>query len=168
MTKLHSESISDMYIFISNTIPLDESAYSVSAARGPIGLHSVAEHYPQLADQLLPNLAESYPALCGKIDAPIRQDSVSAARGPIGLHSVAEHYPQLADQLLPNLAESYPALCGKIDAPIRQDSVSAHQVVNKLKNIIKDIDHKILIFKYEMYMCLIITTTIRISAFTLF
>ena len=97
---------------------------SISAARGPIGLHSVAEQYPQLAGQLLPNSAESYPALCGKIDAPIRQNSISAARGPIGLHSVAEQYPQLAGQLLPNSAESYPALCGKIDAPIRQDSVA--------------------------------------------
>ena len=49
----------------------------VSAARGPIGLHSFAEQYPHIterllrpfaeqyphiADQLLPNLAESYPA----------------------------------------------------------------------------------------------------------
>ena len=83
----------------------------VSAARGPIGLHSVA-------GQLLPNSAESYPALFGTITAPIRQDSVSAVRGPIGLHSVA-------GQLLPNSAESYPALFGTITAPIRQNSVSA-------------------------------------------
>ena len=40
-------------------------------------LHSVAEQYPQLADQLLPNSAESYPALCGNITAPIQQDSTS-------------------------------------------------------------------------------------------
>ena len=41
----------------------------VSAARGPIGLHSVA-------GQLLPNSAESYPALFGTITAPIRQNRV--------------------------------------------------------------------------------------------
>ena len=81
----------------------------VSAARGPIGLHSVA-------GQLLPNSTESYPALFGTITAPIRQDSVSAVRGPIGLHSVA-------GQLLPNSAESYPALFGTITAPIRQNRV---------------------------------------------
>ena len=46
----------------------------VSAARGPISLHSVAEQYPHIADQLLPNLAESYPAIFGKITEPIRQD----------------------------------------------------------------------------------------------
>ena len=68
-------------------------------------------------------MAESYPALFGKITEPIRQDRVSTVRGPIGLHSVAEIYPQLADQLLPNLAESYPALFGKITEPIRQDRV---------------------------------------------
>ena len=83
--------------------------YSLSAARGPISLQQNAEQYPQLVDQLLHSVAESYPALYGKITAPIRQDSVSAARGTISLHSVAEQYPQLAD----------PALYGKITAPIR-------------------------------------------------
>ena len=88
-------------------------------------LHSFAAQYPRIADQLLLNSAESYPALFGEITAPIRQDRVSAACGHIGLHSFTEQYPHIADQLLPNLAELYPALFGKITAPIRQDRVSA-------------------------------------------
>ena len=44
-----------------------------SAARGPIGLHSFSEQYPYIVDQLLLNSAESYPALFGKITAPILQ-----------------------------------------------------------------------------------------------
>ena len=41
---------------------------------GPIGLHSVADQYPYIAYKLLLNSAESYPALFGKITAPILQD----------------------------------------------------------------------------------------------
>ena len=51
----------------------------MSAERGPIVLHSAAEKYPRLADQLLLNLAESYPATCGIFAAPIQQDSLSSA-----------------------------------------------------------------------------------------
>ena len=49
---------------------------SITAARGPIGLHTAAEQYPQLADQILQDAAEQYPTLCGKIDVPIRHDSI--------------------------------------------------------------------------------------------
>ena len=85
MTKLHSESISDTYIFISSTIPLDGSS-----------------HY----------------------GCTIPPDESAC-------------------------------------------SVFTHHVVNKLKNIIEDIDHRILNFKCEMCVCLIITTTISISAFAM-
>lgn len=47
-----------------------------TAARGPIGLQTAAEQYPQLADQMLQTDAEQYPTLCGKIDVPIRHDSI--------------------------------------------------------------------------------------------
>ena len=45
---------------------------------------------PQHAERLLLFFAELYPATCGKIAAPIQQDSASAARGPIGLLFFAE------------------------------------------------------------------------------
>ena len=48
--------------------------FRVSMALGPIGLHSVADQYPYIAYKLLLNSAESYPALFGKITAPILQD----------------------------------------------------------------------------------------------
>ena len=47
-----------------------------TAARGPIGLQTAAEQYSQLADQILQDAAEQYPTLCGKIDMPIRHDSI--------------------------------------------------------------------------------------------
>ena len=69
---------------------------SITAARGPIGLHTAAR-------------------------GPIGLHT--AARGPIGLQTAAEQYPQLADQILQDAAEQYPTLCGKIDMPIRHDSI---------------------------------------------
>ena len=51
-----------------------DELYNTTAARGPNDPR-VAEQYPQLADQLLLNSAESYPVLCGNITAPIRQDN---------------------------------------------------------------------------------------------
>ena len=71
---------------------------SISAARGPIGLHSVAEQYPQLAGQLLPNSAESYPALCGKIDAPIRQDSVAGSMYTMPSYKTVKHMLSSGDE----------------------------------------------------------------------
>jgi hypothetical protein len=49
---------------------------SITAARGPIGLQTAAEQYPQLADQILQDAAEKYPTLCGKIDTPIWHDII--------------------------------------------------------------------------------------------
>jgi hypothetical protein len=84
----------DDYEHYEKYIDFKHTRYSITAARGPIGLQDAAEQYP---------------ATCGKIAAPIRQDSITAARGPIGLQEAAEQYH---------------ATCGKIAAPIRQDSIT--------------------------------------------
>jgi precorrin-6B methylase 2 len=123
--------------------------YNTTAARGPNDPR-VAEQYPQLADQLLLNSAESYPVLCGKITAPIRQDGTTAARGP--------NDQQLAEQLLLNLAESYPATSGKITAPIRQDGTTAARGPND-----PQLADQLLLNSAELYpvLCGKITAPIR-------
>jgi hypothetical protein len=45
--------------------------------RGARAHCAAADKYPQLADKLLLNSAESYHVLCGYITAPIRQDSTT-------------------------------------------------------------------------------------------
>jgi|694.fasta_scaffold05757_18 2-polyprenyl-3-methyl-5-hydroxy-6-metoxy-1,4-benzoquinol methylase len=56
-----------------------DELYNTTAARGPNDPR-VAEQYPQLADQLLLNSAESYPATSGNITAPIRQDGTALVK----------------------------------------------------------------------------------------
>ena len=68
-------------------VPID------NAARGPIVLRRNAEQYPQLAAKLLLNSAESYPALFGKITAPIRQDKYEL------ITHIIEHFDQLHNVL---------------------------------------------------------------------
>jgi|694.fasta_scaffold05757_17 hypothetical protein len=117
----------DDYEHYEKYIDFKHTRYSITAARGPIGLQDAAEQYPATCGKIaapirqdsitaargpigLQRLADQYPATCGKIAAPIRQDSITAARGPIGLQEAAEQYH---------------ATCGKIAAPIRQDSITA-------------------------------------------
>jgi hypothetical protein len=116
----------DDYEHYEKYIDFKHTHYSITAARGPIGLQDAAEQYH---------------ATCGKIAAPIRQDSITAARGPIGLQEAAEQYPATCGKIaapirqdsitaargpigLQDAAEQYHATCGKIAAPIRQDSIT--------------------------------------------
>ena len=66
-----------------------------------------------------------------------------------------------------SISDTYIFISSTIPPDESACSVFTHNVVNKLKNIIEDIDSKIVNFKCEICVCLIITTTISISAFAM-
>jgi hypothetical protein len=88
----------DDYEHYEKYIDFKHTRYNITAARGPIGLQEAAEQYPQLADQILQDAAEQYPATCGKIAAPIRQDSITISCTFTGeteserINNMVQHY----------------------------------------------------------------------------